>query len=96
MVEEDGCYWCVRWNKEIFYIYLKMVEGRIVLLRWYDLYSEIFDVIFEKKVCFILIFILVCDGVEVGWIEGYFGEDFFWSLFIMMFIRVNVLFDEIG
>lgn len=96
MAEEDGCHWCAKWNKEIAHIYPKTVEGRTAPLKRYDLHGEAPDVTFEKKVRFTPTFILVHNGAEVGRIEGYPGEDFFWSLLNMMFTQANIPLDQTG
>ncbi|MFN3207536.1 MAG: hypothetical protein ACE369_00775 [Roseovarius sp.] len=80
MAEEDGCYWCARWDAEIAATYPKTPEGRAAPLRRYDLYGETPDVAFARHVRFTPTFILVRDGRELGRIEGYPGEDFFWGL----------------
>jgi len=90
MAEEPGCYWCAKWNDEIAPIYPKTAEGRIVPLRRYDLHSDAPDVVFTRKVHFTPTFILVEDGREVGRIEGYPGEDFFWGLLGMMFDSAGI------
>jgi thioredoxin-related protein len=90
MAEEQGCYWCARWHEEIAHIYPKTVEGRTAPLHTFDLHSETPDVVFKSKVRFTPTFILVEDGQELGRIEGYPGEDFFWGLLIMMFERAGV------
>jgi len=50
----------------------------------------------ERSVHFTPTFILVDDGREVGRIEGYPGEDFFWGLLGMMFERANIPLDTTG
>ena len=85
MAEEAGCYWCARWDEEIAHIYPKTAEGRAVPLQRYDLHGDLPNVDLEKRVRFTPTFILVKDGRELGRIEGYPGEDFFWSLLTMMF-----------
>ncbi|MEL7098861.1 MAG: hypothetical protein AAGM84_08545 [Pseudomonadota bacterium] len=90
MAEEDGCYWCAKWNEEIAHIYPKTAEGRTAPLQRYDLHSEEPDVVFARRVHFTPTFILVRDGVELDRIEGYPGEDFFWGLLNMMFERSNI------
>ena len=40
MAEEQGCYWCGRWNEEIGPIYPKTTEGQSAPLRRYDLYND--------------------------------------------------------
>lgn len=94
MAEEDGCYWCAKWNEEISHIYPKTVEGRTAPLQRYDLHSETPDVVFTKRVHFTPTFVLVEDGQEVGRIEGYPGEDFFWGLLTMMFERAEIPLDQ--
>lgn len=94
MAEEDGCQWCARWHKEIAHIYPKTVEGRIAPLQTYDLHGDTPDVVFKSKVRFTPTFILVENGHELGRIEGYPGEDFFWGLLSMMFERAGISLEE--
>ena len=96
MAEEDGCYWCAKWNEEISHIYPKTTEGKLAPLQRYDLHSETPDVAFDKRVHFTPTFVLVQDGAEVGRIEGYPGEDFFWGLLTMMFERANIPLEKSG
>ena len=90
MADENGCYWCARWNEEISHIYPKTAEGQTAPLRRYDLHSETPDIDFARRVHFTPTFILVKDGAEQGRIEGYPGEDFFWGLLTMMFERATI------
>ncbi len=90
MAEEPGCYWCAKWNKEISHIYPKTPEGKTAPLQRFDLHGTAPDVEFARRVTFTPTFILVQDGKEVGRIEGYPGEDFFWGLLTMMFERSGI------
>lgn len=96
MAEEAGCVWCARWNEEIAPIYPKTAEGQTAPLQRYDLHGEPPDVAFAQRVRFTPTFILVEDGAEVGRIEGYPGEDFFWGLLTMMFERAGIPLDNTG
>lgn len=96
MAEEDGCFWCGKWNKEIAQIYPKTAEGRTAPLQRYDLHSETPDVEFLRSVHFTPTFILVDDGKELDRIEGYPGEDFFWGLLSQMLKRADISLDEAG
>ncbi len=96
MAEEQGCYWCARWNEEISHIYPKTAEGRAAPLERYDLHSDTPDVLFAKRVHFTPTFILVDDGQELGRIEGYPGEDFFWGLLTMMFNEAGIALEQAG
>ena len=96
MAEENGCYWCQKWNDEIAHIYPKTQEGRAAPLVRYDLHSETPDVTFARRVHYTPTFILVQDGREVGRIEGYPGEDFFWGLLANMLRDAGVTPDQSG
>ena len=96
MAEEHGCMWCARWNAEIAPIYPKTAEGKTAPLMRYDVHAETPDIELERSVHFTPTFILVDDGREVGRIEGYPGEDFFWGLLGMMFERANIPLDTTG
>lgn len=80
MVEEHGCAWCARWNKEIGPVYEKTAEGRAAPLRRALIGAPPEDIDFARGLHFTPTFVLVRDGVELGRIEGYPGEDFFWGL----------------
>ena len=90
MAEEHGCYWCAKWNEEIAHIYPNTEEGRAAPLKRYDLKSETPDVEFVRPVHFTPTFILVENGREVGRMEGYPGEDFFWGLLGRMFESAGI------
>lgn len=96
MAEKDGCYWCAKWHEEIGPIYPNTAEGRAAPLQTYNLRGDAPDVAFDKKVHFTPTFILVDDRKELGRIEGYPGEDFFWGLLSMMFERADVALDQTG
>ena len=94
MAEEHGCAWCERWNREIAHIYPKTAEGQAAPLVRYDLHGETpANVTLLSRVAFTPTFILVEDGTEVGRIEGYPGEDFFWWLLEKM-LRDHTDFEE--
>ena len=81
MVEETYCHWCERWNDEIGVVYDKTEEGRRAPLRRVDTSDPIpDDLTFKSHPNYTPTFILIEDGVEVGRIEGYPGEDFFWPM----------------
>jgi hypothetical protein len=97
MAEETGCVWCERWNQEIAHIYPKTSEGKTAPLQRFDLHGETPEnVTFKTGVRFTPTFILVKDGIEVGRIEGYPGEDFFWGLLNIMFEQADISLDTTG
>jgi len=81
MVEEHGCVWCARWDSELSAIYPKTPEGKFAPLRRVQKHqTSQAEISFTRPVSFTPTFVLVEDGHEVGRIEGYPGEDFFWGL----------------
>jgi hypothetical protein len=89
MVEEAGCIWCARWNKEIGPIYPKTPEGMAAPLRRIDIHAPLPDDISVKsRLTFTPTFVLLENGIEIARIEGYPGEDFFWGLLGQMLKEV--------
>lgn len=80
MVEEDGCLYCEQWNEEVGIAYPLTPEGRAAPLRRVDIRALPEDVAFESRPVFTPTFVLFVEGAEVGRLEGYPGEDFFWPL----------------
>jgi hypothetical protein len=95
MVEEAGCVWCARWNKEIADIYPKTGEGQAAPLYRIDIHApRPDDLTFARSLHFTPTFILMVDGAEVSRIEGYPGEDFFWGLMRQMLVTANIAIPE--
>lgn len=81
MIEEAGCVWCAKWNADIGHIYPRTSEGAYAPLRRIDKGSvSSAKIEFASRPVYTPTFILVEDGREIGRIEGYPGEDFFWAL----------------
>jgi thioredoxin-related protein len=82
MFESPICEWCEAWNEEIGPIYPKTQEGKRAPLRRVNLYDERpADLRHIEGIRFTPTFVLIDDsGAEVGRINGYPGEDFFWGL----------------
>ena len=81
IVEQPGCYACKQWNAEIAPIYPKTAAGESAPLVRMDISEQPPEgVTFTRPVVFTPTFVLVDEGAELGRIEGYPGEDFFWGL----------------
>lgn len=81
MFEQAGCHWCAVWHEEIGPIYPKTEEGQRFPLRRVDIHKQVpGDLTAISKGRFTPTFVLVKDGKEIGRIQGYPGEDFFWGL----------------
>ena len=82
MFESAICEWCDAWHAEIGPIYPKTDEGKRAPLRTVDIHDpgpqDLADI---EGVRFTPTFVLLDDGgQEVGRINGYPGQDFFWGL----------------
>lgn len=81
MFEEPGCVWCARWNEEVGDAYALTEEGRRAPLRRRELRAgPPAGVTLSIPAGLTPTFVLVEDGREIGRIEGYPGEDFFWPM----------------
>ena len=81
MFEEEWCHWCEQWNEDVGVVYHKTEEGKRAPLRRLDIHGAFPDDIeLATRPQFTPTFVLVEDGQEIGRIEGYPGEDFFWGL----------------
>jgi hypothetical protein len=81
MLDETGCSWCEAWEREVGDAYPLTVEGRTAPLRRHSIHDPLPEGIeLARRAHYTPTFILLSDGVEVGRIEGYPGEDFFYGL----------------
>ncbi|MCF2904139.1 hypothetical protein L0666_03990 [Octadecabacter sp. CECT 8868] len=95
MAEEPGCMWCARWNAEVGDAYHKTHEGDAAPLRRVDITDPIpDDIILARSVNFTPTFVLLVDGAEVGRLEGYAGEDFFWGLLGVLLNENGIEFEQ--
>ena len=82
MYRRAGCPWCALWDREIGPIYPKTDIGHRVPLRMVDLdRADNSAVRARSPIRYTPTFVLVEYGQEVGRIEGYPGDAFFWGLF---------------
>ena len=97
MAEEEGCVWCERWDREISAIYPKTDEGRAAPLLRHDIRAELPQgIALAGKLQFTPTFVLLRDGQEIGRIEGYPGEAFFWGLLGQMLAKTRTQSEETG
>lgn len=92
MFEEAGCPWCVQWHKEVGGIYHKTAEGKqaeLVVLDIFDPVPEQYTL--QSRAHYTPTFVLMEDGKEVGRIEGYPGNDFFWGLLGVMLKKLDAV-----
>lgn len=80
MVEQRGCGYCRAWHADVGPEYPITPEGRFAPLRVVDLRALPADLGLARRPVYTPTFVLTRDGQEIGRIEGYPGEDFFWVL----------------
>lgn len=81
MFEQPGCTYCQAWHAEVGPEYPKTAEGLQAPLWQLQLRDALPpNVALASQPVFTPTFVLVRDGAEIGRIEGYPGEDFFWGL----------------
>lgn len=81
MFEQPGCSYCAQWTRELGPIYPKTPEGESAPLQKIDIHASLpAGVILSRPPAFTPTFVLLKDQIEVGRIEGYPGQDFFWGL----------------
>jgi thioredoxin-related protein len=80
MFRRDGCPWCAAWDRDIGPIYRKTDIGRRVPLQMLNLHRDRTKIQLVRPVVYTPTFVLVDKGREIGRIEGYTGDQFFWEL----------------
>lgn len=81
LIEQAFCEWCEAWDRDVGGIYAKTEEGREAPLRRLDISAPVpEDVTLATRARFTPTFVLLREGREIGRIEGYPGEHFFWPL----------------
>lgn len=81
MYRRAGCPYCAAWDRTIGPIYSKTDAGKRLPIRFVDLDrkdQKPFELL--SPIRFTPTFVLAESGRELGRIEGYPGEDFFWGL----------------
>jgi len=80
MIDDTSCSYCDLWEEEIGFMYSKSQEGKLAPLIRYQ-YGEKLpqEIKLLSEPVFTPTFILLEDNKEQFRIDGYPGEEFFWS-----------------
>jgi hypothetical protein len=78
MFRRDGCSWCAKWDREIGPIYPKTEFNLRAPVRQINLDRDRDPSFVHAPIRYTPTFVLVENGKEVGRIEGYPGDEFFW------------------
>lgn len=91
MYRSPGCPYCAAWDRTIGPAYPKSDLGRRAPLRPVDVAARGGPAVALKSpIRFTPTFVLVRDGRELGRIEGYPGEDFFWGLLERLMLQHRI------
>lgn len=91
MVEEPGCVYCAKFNREIAPAYPKTKEGKLAPLRRIQLHDPWpADMAGMAPAQFTPTFILVEDGREIDRLAGYPGDEHFWFLLGEMLDKLTI------
>lgn len=81
VIEQPGCVYCARWDRDIAPILPRTDEGKAAPLRRIQLREPVpADITLDRPATFTPTFVMLNDGRETGRIEGYPGDEFFWPL----------------
>ena len=95
MFEQYACEWCEVWNEQVGVVYHKTREGKRAPLRRVDIHEDMpRDLKNLKPARFTPTFVLIQNGVEIGRIRGYPGEDFFWGMLEQLMSKLPVTGDD--
>jgi thiol-disulfide isomerase/thioredoxin len=78
MFRRDGCPWCLKFDREIGPIYPKTEFNQRAPLRHVNLDHDRDVGLVHGPIRYTPTFVLAEDGKEVGRIEGYPGDEYFW------------------
>lgn len=81
VLEQDGCVYCEKFEREIAPAYPKTAEGKMAPLRRVDIDQEWpEDLAGIKPAALTPTFILIDNDRELGRLHGYPGDEYFWFL----------------
>ncbi len=91
MFEQPGCHYCAQWNTDVSPEYPLTDEGREAPLERVQLHDPIeVGITLVAPPVYTPTFVLLSNGTEVGRIEGYPGEDFFWALLGQLIAKAKI------
>ena len=90
MLDQVACEWCARWDSEVGAVYTRTAEGRRAPLIRSNIRAPLPEgVMLARTARFTPTFVLIEDGIEIGRIEGYPGEDFFYGMLQQLLDRAG-------
>jgi thioredoxin-related protein len=79
MYRRDGCPYCAAWDREVGPGYNNSQFGKVAPVRMVDVHSARPQIALKSPIIYTPTFVLVDDTREIGRIEGYSSNDFFYG-----------------
>lgn len=79
MYRRDGCPYCVAWDREVGPGYNNSNFGKVAPVRMVDVHGARPQVALKSPIIYTPTFVLVDEAREIGRIEGYSSNDFFYG-----------------
>ena len=79
MYRREGCPYCAAWDREVGPGYNNSNFGKVAPVRMVDVHGARPQIALKSPIIYTPTFVLVDDGREVGRIEGYSSNDFFYG-----------------
>lgn len=80
MYRREGCPYCAAWDREVGPGYNNSQFGKVAPVRMADIHGTQPPVVLKSPIIYTPTFVLVDGGREVGRIEGYSSNDFFYGM----------------
>ncbi len=88
MLDQAYCEWCDKWDAEVGIVYHRTAEGKQAPLMRTSIFDPLPEgVALARKARYTPTFVLLSKGAEVGRIEGYPGEGFFYGMLQQLLAR---------
>jgi hypothetical protein len=80
MYRRDGCPYCAAWDREVGPGYNNSSFGKVAPIRMVDVHGVKPPVALKSPIIYTPTFVLVNEGREIGRVEGYSSNDFFYGM----------------
>lgn len=80
MYRRDGCPYCAAWDREVGPGYNNSNFGKVAPVRMVDVHGTRPQVALKSPIIYTPTFVLIDEGREVGRVEGYASNDFFYGM----------------
>jgi thioredoxin-related protein len=80
MYRRDGCPYCAAWDRQVGTGYSNSELGKVAPIRMIDIHATQPHIELKSPIIYTPTFVLIHDGREIGRIEGFSTNDFFYGM----------------